>query len=412
MAYSKVVGAIEIGTSKIAILVGEISSNNTLNIIGHYSVQSKGVKKGIIVDLHSVGEIVHHAIVQAENEAGTKIEEVYLAQTGQHLSGVFNVGTANVVASNGVVCQADVDKAKEDAKRPQLPEGRSFINHIRNPYSLDGVKVENPIHMEGKRLQVGYWTIHGDNKILQDSLRLINSIPLDVEDMIVASIACGNVLLQEGEKKVGALVIDIGGGTTDFALYRDGFVVYTGIIPVGGDHISNDLSIGLRTNVSTADGLKLREGLAIDAKKDTKATVWLIGNQSIGDREIPLISIHKIVESRIKEIFELVREELESAQLWNTDAIGTGVILTGGSSRIECIDHLATKVFELKASIGMHTWDISEELNLPELSTVLGLLSFALGVNEEKKKKNPKNVIGNLLRNFFPASSNQVKTIS
>ncbi len=409
MGHSKVVGAIEIGTSKIAILIGEISVNSTLNIIGQYSVQSKGVKKGVIVDLRAAGQVVHHAIIQAENDAGTKIEEVYLAQTGQHLAGVFNVGTANVGASNGVISQADVEMAKEDARRPQLPEGRSFINHIQNPFSVDGVKVENPIHREGKRLQVGYWTIHGDNQVLQDSLRLVNGVPLEVEDMIVSSIASGNVLLQESEKKAGALVIDIGGGTTDFALYRDGFVVFTGVIPVGGDHISNDLSIGLRTNVSTADGLKLREGLALKAKANTKETVWLVGNQSIGDREIPLMAIHRIVESRVKEIFELIREELESAELFDLSTMETGVLLTGGTSRMEGIDRLAEKVFSADCRIGRHTWDISSDLNLPEYSTVLGLLSFALAVNEEKQEKNTSNVLGNLFRNFFPSLPKEMK---
>ena len=155
-------------------------------------------------------------------------------------------------------------------------------------------------------------------------MRLVNGVPLEVEDMIVSSIASGNVLLQESEKKAGALVIDIGGGTSDFALYRDGFVVFTGVIPVGGDHISNDLSIGLRTNVSTADGLKLREGLALKAKANTKETVWLVGNQSIGDREIPLMAIHRIVESRVKEIFELIRVELESAELFDLSPMETG----------------------------------------------------------------------------------------
>lgn len=402
MGHSKIVGAIEIGTSKIAIIIGEISSGSTLNIIGHYSVRSNGVKKGIIQDLQVTGQIVHNAILQAENVAGTKIEEVYLAQTGQHLSGVFNVGTTNVGASNGVITKADVEKAKEDARRPQLPEGRSFLNHIQNPFSVDGVKVENPIHMHGKRLQVGYWTIHADNKTLQDSLRVIMGIPLVVEDVIVSSIASGNVLLQESEKKAGALVIDIGGGTSDFALYKDGYVVYTGVIPVGGDHISNDLSMGLRTNVQLADSLKLREGLAIHAKQNLEENTWLVGNQSIGDRKIPLTSVNKIVESRIKELFELILEELEEVKLYKPSEIGTGVILTGGTSRMEGIEAIASKIFDLKCTKGESTWEIDENLNIPEYSTTLGLLSYALGVFEEKQNKNTNNFLGNLFRNFFP----------
>lgn len=402
MGHSKIVGAIEIGTSKIAIIIGEISSGTSLNIIGNYSVQSNGVKKGVIEDLQATGQIVHNAILQAESEAGTEIEEVYLAQTGQHLAGVFNLGTTNIGASNGVISKADVEKAKEDARRPQLPEGRSFLHYIQNPFSVDGVKVENPIHMQGKRLQVGFWTIHGDNKTIQDSLRVIMGIPLAVEDMIVSSIASGHALLQDCEKKAGALVIDIGGGTSDFALYKDGYVVYTGVIPVGGDHISNDLSMGLRTSVQLADSLKLREGLATHAKQNSEASTWLVGNQSIGDRKIPLISVNKIVESRIKELFELVREELEEAKLYNPSEIGSGVILTGGTSRMEGIESIGAKVFDLKCTKGESTWNIAEDLNIPEYSTTLGLLHFALSVFEEKQSKNSNNLLTNLFRKFFP----------
>lgn len=399
MGYSKVVGAVEIGTSKVAILVGEISNDGTLNIIGHYTGLSKGIKKGVIVDLEAASASVHTAILKAENEANTKISEVYLAQTGMHLKGIFNVGTANVSRSDGIVSKSDIEQAKEDAKRPRLPEDRVFINHIQNPFSIDGVKVDNPLHMKGKRLKVGYWTIHADSKTLHDSLRVIRGVPLDVEDVILSSIAAGNVLVHENEKKVGALVVDMGGGTTDFALYRDGFIVYTGVIPVGGDHISNDLSMGLRTSVEVADKLKKREGLALRVKQDSKAYTWLVGNQVIGDREIPLISVSKIVEARIKEIFEIMVDELSEAKLFNPKDIAAGVILTGGSSRIEGLEQLVSRVMDLDCRVGSTTWDISEDLNTPEYSAALGLLSYAVANNEGVQRKGSSII--NFLRGFL-----------
>ena len=164
-------------------------------------MQSSGVKKGVIKDLQATGQIVHNAIVQAENEAGTEIEEIYLAHTGQHLPGSSILN--NKCELQMGLLQKRMSKSKEDARRPQLPEGRSFIHYIQNPFSVDGVKVENPIHMQGKRLQVGFWAIHADNKILQDSLRVIMGIPLVVEDVIVSSIASGNALLEEVRKKQG-----------------------------------------------------------------------------------------------------------------------------------------------------------------------------------------------------------------
>jgi cell division protein FtsA len=399
MGYSKVVGAIEIGTSKVAILIGEISNDGSLNIIGHYTGLAKGVKKGVIVDLEAASASVHASILRAENEANVKISEVYLAQTGMHLKGIFNVGTANVSSSDGLISKSDIERAKEDAKRPRLPEGRVFINHIQNPFSVDGVKTENPLHKKGRRLKVGYWAIHADSKILQDSLRVIRGVPLDVEDVILSSIASSNVLLHENEKKAGALVIDIGGGTTDFALYRDGFIVYTGVIPVGGDHISNDLSMGLRTSVEVADKLKLREGLALEAKKDPKAYVWLVGNQIIGDREIPLISVSKIVESRLKEIFEIIVDELTELKLFNKKEIASGVVLTGGTSNIIGIEHLVSRVMDLECRLGSCHWDISEDLNVPEYTTALGLLSYAVANNEGSQSKGGSII--NFLRGFL-----------
>ena len=401
MGHSKVVGAIEIGTSKIAILIGEISGENLLNIIGHYSGKSKGVKKGIIVDLELASATVHAYILKAENQANIKIDEVYLAQTGMHLEGIFNVGTTNVSASDNIITQYDLEKAKEDARRPQLTEGRHYINHIQNPFSVDGIRVENPIHSKGKRLQVGYWTVHADSKTLNDCLRVIMGVPLIVEDVITSSIASSNVLLQQNEKNAGALVIDIGGGTTDFALYKDGFIVYTGVIPVGGDHISNDISMGLRTSVEVADSLKIREGLALSAKQNPKEKIWLVGNKAIGDREIPLISISKIVESRIREIFDIIRGELEEAKLYNPSKIRSGAILTGGTSRIKGLEECASQVLDLECRTGSSTWDIAEDLDIPEYSTVLGLLSYAFTNYEEDLKKNKRKSIVNIIRSFF-----------
>jgi cell division protein FtsA len=386
MSHTRVVGAVEIGTSKVAVLLGEIVGDSGLNIIGHTRASSRGVKKGVVMDLNAASDCVHAAILMAEKNAQTHIDEVYLAQTGHHLRGNFNLGTTNVSASDGVVRATDIEQAKEDARRRKLPDSRTYIHHIQNPFSIDGQPVENPLSKEGKRLQVGYWSVHGDSQIVRDSLRVISGIDLEVSDMIISSIASGAVLLEESEKDNGALAIDIGGGTTDFVLYRKGYIVMTGVVPVGGDHITNDLSIGLRVGRKSAEEFKVKDGRAYYKSEDRDEKVWLFGDLTIGDREYPLAAITKIIEARVSEIFSIIKEQLDAANLLVPADIASGVVITGGSSRLAGIDEAARRVLGLEARISEGPQDVATELRIPEYSTALGLLHYALTGQDEKQQ--------------------------
>jgi cell division protein FtsA len=390
MSQSRVIAAIEIGTSKIVVLLGEIIGDSGLNIIGHSVGSSKGVKKGVITDLDKASDCVHAAILKAEENTQTRIDEVYLAQTGRHLIGNFNLGSSNVSSSDGVVRRADIDAAKDDAKRRSLPRDRIYIHHIQNPFSLDGSPVENPLSKEGRQLQIGYWSVHGDSEVVSDSLRVIRGIDLDVSDMIISSIASGTVLLEESEKENGALVIDIGGGTTDYMLYRKGYIVKTGVVPVGGDHITNDLSIGLRVARKSAEAFKLKDGRAYYQSEDREEKVWLIGDFTIGDRQYPLAAITKIMEARVFEIFDIIKEQLVEADLFEASDIASGVVLTGGSSRLTGIEEAAHRRFGLEARASEGSQYVSEELRAPEYSTAIGLLHYAL-TGQEDKQEQPKS---------------------
>jgi cell division protein FtsA len=391
MSQSRVVGAVEIGTSKVTVLLGEIVGDSGLNIIGHSSCFSKGVKKGVITDLKAASDCVHAAIMTAEQNAKTRVDEVYLAQTGSHLRGNFNVGTTNVGSSDSIVRSADIEQAKEDAKRRKLTDARTYIHHIQNPFSIDGLQVDNPLSKEGERLQVGYWSVHGDSQIVSDSLRVIRGIDLDVSDMIISSIASGAVLLEESEKDNGALVVDIGGGTTDFVLYRKGYIVLTGVVPVGGDHITNDLSIGLRVGRKSAEESKLKNGRAYYKSEDRDEKVWLYGDMTIGDREYPLAAITKIIEARVSEIFDIIKDQLVEAELYVPADIASGVVLTGGTSRLEGIDEAARRSLGLEARQSEGPQDVSPDLRVPEYSTALGLLHYAL-TGQEDAQENAKPV--------------------
>ncbi|WPJ97203.1 cell division protein FtsA [Coraliomargarita algicola] len=397
MSQSRVVAAVEIGTSKIAVLLGEIIGDAGLNIIGHCVGTSKGVKKGEITDLDKASDCVHAAILKAEENAKTRVDEVYLAQTGRHLIGDFNVGSANISSADGIVRRADIDAAKEDAKRRTLPRDRTYIHHIQNPFTLDGRPVDNPLSKEGRQLQVGYWSVHGDSESVSDSLRVIRGIDLDVSDMIISSIASGVVLLEESEKENGALVIDMGGGTTDYVLYRKGFIVKTGVIPVGGDHITNDLSIGLRVARKSAEEFKIKNGRAYYESEDRDAKVWLFGDMTIGDREYPLAAITKIIEARVAEVFDIIKEQLVAAEMFEPSDIASGVVLTGGSSQLTGIEEAAHRRFGLDARVSEGPKDVAEELRMPEYSTTLGLLHYALtGQEESQQEAKPSGILRRL----------------
>lgn len=401
MAQSSVIAAIEIGTSKVVVLLGEIVGANGMNIIGHSVCSSKGVKKGIVTDLNLASDCVHAAILSAEKKAQVQIDQVYLAQTGPHLQGDFNVGMTNVSCADGVINESDIELVKEDAKRRTLPAGRTYIHHIQNSFVVDGCELENPLSHKGSRLQVGYWSVHGASKFVSDNLRIIRGIDLEVRDLILSSIASGVVLLEESEKENGALVIDIGGGTTDYALYQKGYIVKTGVIPVGGDHVTNDLSIGLRIARKAAEDFKFKHGRAYYKASDRDEKVWLFGDLTIGDREYPLASITKIIEARMTELFEIVRDQLKTANLLETDLIASGVYLSGGTARLSGISEVAGRVLGLDARVAECPDDVAEELQNPEYSTALGLLHYALNGQEHGASAAQPTGLLRRIRRFF-----------
>lgn len=396
MSHSRVVGAVEIGTSKVAVVIGEITGGDSLNILGHLTCSSKGVRKGVIEDLHAASDCVHAGILTLERSSNTQIEEIYLSQTGRHLAGIFNIGSTSISGPDRVVRSGDVEQAKEDARRRRLPEDRTYIHHIQNPFLIDGREERQPLHRQGERLEVGYWSIHGASRTVTDSLRVIGGLDMDVTDIIVSSIASAGALLEESEKENGALVIDIGGGTSDWALYRKGYIVRTGVVPVGGDHVTNDLSIGLRVGRKSAEVFKTTNGRAYSKNEDKEERVWLYGDFTIGDREFPRAAITRIIEARVTEILEIVKGELEEAGLYRPADLSSGVVITGGSSRLEGIDEAARRVFGCESSVGEGMAGLAEDLRQPEYSTVMGLLHYAL--NRDEDEAQPMERVGILRR--------------
>lgn len=405
ISKNRIIGAVEIGTHKVSALVGELASGRRLNIVGLGSCAAQGVIKGSIVDFKAASDCAHAALEAAERKAGARIEGIYLSQTGAHLDGFYHEGSVNVSSADNLVGRGDIATVCELARGKELPPERSVVQRLRRPFRLDGQPVPNPENLSGRKLEVGYWTVHGDKRKVSDGIHLINGFNLKVDEIILASLASGTMVTTVEERRNGVLVLDIGRGTTDYVLYRDGYPWLTGVLTVGGDHLTNDLALGLRLTSGQAEAMKLRHGSAVVTSKDRNEKVWLNGDFSIGDRHFPRQAVEQITALRITELFEVVRKKLGPAFV--PEMLGAGVVLTGGTSKLMAIDEAAAQVFGVAARRGEFPSNLADELRDPQYATSLGLLFYGLNqINDRNPVGAPRErngLMGRFARLFANA---------
>jgi cell division protein FtsA len=280
----------------------------------------------------------------------------------------------------------------------ELPAGRAVVHHIRRPFRLDGRLVSDPEHLVGQRLEVGYWTVHGSEAKIGDHIHVITGFNLRVDELILSSLASGTMVTTPEERQSGVLVLDIGCGTTDYALYHDGVAYQTGVVPVGGDHFTNDLSLGLRLTRLQAEKLKVRYGSAVARSRDKQDKVWLNGDYSVGDRQFLRQSIEQITAARAREVFEVVRARLGAAFV--PEQTPAGVVLTGGAAKMPGMDEAAGKVFGVPGRLGeLASW-VADELRDHGFSTPLGLLYFGLNSQTDRvpATRRPDSIFSSLKR--------------
>ena len=376
------IGAVEIGTSKVTALVGEFTGREIV-IIGCGECSSRGVIKGSVVDYRAATECTHSALELAERDANERVDHVYLAQTGGHLEGFYNEAAVNVKAADNMIEMDDIRTVCDLAKAKELPLGRMVVHHIRRPFRVDGRLVPtSPENLVGQKLEVGYWTVHGQEQRLADNIHVIRGFNLEVRELVLASLASGHMVTSMEERQNGVLAIDIGAGTTDYVLYRNGSPHTTGVVAVGGAHFTNDLSIGLRLTESQAEKLKLRFGRAVVQTKDKNDKVWLDGNFSIGDRQFPRQAIETITAARAWELLDVVRRRLGNA--FAPEACAAGVVLTGGCAKIPALAECAAKVFGTPARLGEAPSWVTENLRDPGFHTALGILYYGVSAQNDK----------------------------
>lgn len=382
---SSIIVGLEIGTSKVCAVVGELSEDGALNIVGLGQARSRGVRKGEIADAPTAEEDVRQAIVEAEQMADVEIRSVHLGVTGGHLRGFNNRGVHPVASADREISEDDVQDVIKNAKTINLPAQNHVIHAIRQHFLVDGQDgITNPVGMLGARVEVDVHVVHGNLNRLQNAIRTVKGLQLEVDDIVFNGLASSLALLTSEQKELGSVVIDIGGGTTEYVVYANGIIKHTGVLAVGGDHISNDLAYGLKVPLSRAEQLKIEHGSAFVDEAIKGQTITLSNDLGLAPKVANLEHLRCIMALRLEEILQLIGQGLEQAGV--LDYLRAGVFLCGGGARIPNIAKLAERVLQMPVSVGK-TNSISglkSALDQPEFATGIGLVKF--GSFQQRKR--------------------------
>jgi cell division protein FtsA len=400
MASNDLMVGLEIGTSKICVVVGESRMDGTTKILGVGQAPSRGVRKGEIVDLETAMKCVHEAVVDAEQKSDVMIRSVYLGVGGAHIQSFNNRGCVILPEERDEIDEQDVEDVKISAREVSIPAQNAFLHSIIQHYHVDGQDgVLNPLGMLGQKLEADFHIIHGVRTRIQNSIRCVNELPLEVEDVVFTALASAQVVLTQQQKNLGALVIDMGGGTTDYILYVDGAVKQSGAVGVGGDHITNDISMGLRIPMTRAERLKLEEGSVTLGNCLPGETVVLKDDSGFAGKEIERETLNTIIHLRVRETLELLKRQLDEESFINY--IGEGIFVTGGCSLLQGIDHLAEDIFEIPARVA-HAQTMSgltSAFENPQFATAIGLIKYAQAVQSDRPQRRG---LSKLISKFFP----------
>ena len=364
---------LDIGTSKVAALVGSLGADGTLEILGMGSHASKGLKKGVVVNIEDTVTAIQRALEEAELMADCKIASAYAGIAGSHIKS-FN-STGMVAVKDREVSPLDVERAIETAKAVNIPTDQQILHVLRQEFIIDGQEdVREPLGMSGVRLEVKVHIVTGAVSAAQNIVKCVRRCGLEVNDLILQPLASSRAVLSEDEKDLGVCLIDVGGGTTDLAIFTHGAIRHTAVIPIAGDQITNDIAMALRTPTAEAESIKLRHGVALRQLADPNEMIEVPG---IGDRATRTMSrqtLAEVIEPRVDELYQLVQKVLHDSGF--EDLLSSGIVLTGGSSVMQGMVELGEEIFHMPVRIGMprYAGGLSEVVRNPRYATAVGLL--------------------------------------
>lgn len=367
---------LDIGTAKVAALVGELKDDNQIEIIGLGTHPSRGLKKGVVVDIESTVQSIQRAVEEAELMAGCEIHSVHVGIAGSHVRSLNSHGITAIKEVE--VSQADVDRVIDAARAVAIPADQKILHILPQEFIIDDQEgIREPIGMCGVRLEARVHMVTGAVSAAQNIIKCVRRCGLDVDDLVLAQLSSSYAVLGDDEKELGVCVVDIGGGTTDLAVFTDGAIRHTAVIPIAGDQVTNDIAVALRTPTQHAELIKVKHACAL---AQLAANSEAIDVPSIGDRPPRRLSrqtLAEVVEPRYEELLTLLHNELRRSGF--EDLVAGGVVLTGGSSKMEGLIELAEEVFHMPVRLGLpqHVLGMDEVVNNPIYSTGVGLLMYA-----------------------------------
>ena len=403
-ASDNMIVGLDIGTSKVVAIVGEIVDDGSLNIIGIGSNRSRGLKKGTVVNIESTVESIQHAIAEAEMMAGCQIHSVYAGIAGSHIRSMNSHGI--VAIRDGEVERADIERVIDAAQAVAIPADQKVLHILPQEYLIDAQEgVKEPLGMSGVRLEAKVHLVTCAINAVQNIEKCIKRCNLAVDEIILEQLASAYSVLTEDEKELGVCLVDIGGGTSDIAIFTEGSIRHTGVIPIAGDQVTNDIAMALRTPTDDADEIKVKYACALTQLANGADSIKV---PSVGDRpprELSRQALAEVVEPRYVELFTLVQQELQRSGF--QDMLAAGIVLTGGTSKMEGVVDLAEEIFHAPVRIGAphNVAGLAYIVRNPIYSTGVGLLLYGLKQFQEQggiiTKGEPRITLVSLVKSWF-----------
>ena len=369
--------ALEIGTSRVRALVGEVREDGNLTITGCGDCVSAGVRKGEVVDFDLALSSVRSALEQAEEQANIYIRQVLLVRSGTDIQSSVNRGTVHVLNAEQEITRREIEAVAEAARTLRLPD-REILHSISQQYSVDGqAGVLNPEGMEGSQVSLDMLIIHGPAAPLRNLIKVATTIPVDVQDVAFSGLCASLAVLTPEQKTNGVAVLDLGGGTTDYLVYADQQVALAGSLGIGGDHVTNDLALGLKIPSAQAERIKIEHARATVEPEARQKSVTLPPDGGFPGRTFRLVDAQLIAHARLEELFLLIKRTFAPSGL--IPRLGAGIVLTGGGAHLRGVTELAEKIFNLPCSVGVPRMvsGLGKVINQPEYAVPVGLLRYA-----------------------------------
>jgi cell division protein FtsA len=396
-ADNPLIVGLDIGTTKIVALVGEVDDDGVVKVIGVGSHPSRGLKRGVVVNIEATVNSIQRAIEEAELMAGCEIRSAYTGISGSHIKSLNSHGI--VAIHDCEVSQADIDRVIDAAKAVAIPADQKIIHILPQEFIIDSQEgIREPIGMSGVRLEAKVHIVSGGVSAAQNIVKCVERCGLKVSDIILQQLASSYAVLIEDEKELGICMVDIGGGTTDISVFTDGAIRHTSVIPIAGDQVTNDIAVALRTPTKYAEEIKIEHGCALSMLTDNTATFEVPGVAHRQAKDLSAKALAEVIEARYEELFALVAAELRRSGF--EELVAAGIVLTGGAAKIKGALDLAEQVFQMPVRLGtpQNVSGMTEVLNNAVYATSVGLL---LSGHQAEKEEQPELRLKTGLRSLW-----------